>query len=92
VTRTARYSQVAEVIRRAFNLKRNGVRLLLENLKKIYRLRDLAVHPSGKVQEALLHPELGVGVEWTARLPERKLPVSDRLSSSCGHERVPFSL
>jgi hypothetical protein len=38
--------------------------LLLENLKKIYRLRDLAVHPSGKVQEALLHPELGVGVEW----------------------------
>ncbi len=62
--RTARYSQVAEVIRRAFNLKRNGVRLLLENLKKIYRLRDLAVHPSGKVQEAVLHPELGVGVEW----------------------------
>ena len=52
------------MIRRAFNLKRNGVRLLLENLKKIYRLRDLAVHPSGKVQEALLHPELGVGVEW----------------------------
>jgi hypothetical protein len=33
--RTARYSQVAEVIRRGFNLKRNGVRLLLENLKKI---------------------------------------------------------
>lgn len=62
--RTARYSQVAEVIRRSFNLKRNGMRLLLENLKKIYHLRDLAVHPSGKVQEALLHPELGVGVEW----------------------------
>lgn len=62
--RTARYSQVAEVIRRAFNLNRKGVRLLLEHLKKLYRLRDLAVHPSGKVQEALLHPELGVGVEW----------------------------
>ena len=46
--RTARYSQVAEIIRRAFNLKRNGVRQLLENLKKIYRLRDLAVHPPGK--------------------------------------------
>ena len=62
--RTPRHSQVGEVIRRAFNLKHNGVRLLLENLKKIYRLRDLAVHPSGKFQEALFHPELGVGVEW----------------------------
>ena len=49
---------VAEVIRRAFNLKRNGVHLLLENLKKIYRLRDLALHLSGKVQEAVSHSEL----------------------------------
>ena len=30
-------------MRRAFNLKRNELRLLLENLKKIYRLRDLAI-------------------------------------------------
>jgi hypothetical protein len=63
-SRTARYSQVTEVVRRAFRLKPNGVKTLRENLKQIYRLRDLAVHPSGKLQEAILHPELNVGVEW----------------------------
>jgi hypothetical protein len=62
--RTARYSQVTEVVRRAFKLKTDGTKTLRENLKQIYRLRDLAVHPSGRLQEAILHPELNVGVEW----------------------------
>ena len=62
--RTARYSQVAEVIRRAFTLKPAGAKVLRSNLKEIYRYRDMAVHPSGKIQAALLHPELNVGVEW----------------------------
>lgn len=62
--RTARYSQVTEVVRRAFKLKTNGTKTLRQSLKRIYRLRDLAVHPSGRLQEAILHPELNVGVEW----------------------------
>jgi hypothetical protein len=62
--RTARYAQVTEVVRRAFRLKPNGTKLLREHLKKIYRLRDLAVHPSGKIQAPIEHPELNVGVEW----------------------------
>jgi hypothetical protein len=62
--RTARYSQVTEVVRRAFRLKTNGTKTLRENLKQIYRFRDLAVHPSGKIQAPILHPELNVGVEW----------------------------
>ena len=62
--RTARYSQVAEVLRRGFGLKTKGAKLLRDNLKEIYRFRDLAVHPSGKIQAPLLHPELNVGVEW----------------------------
>jgi hypothetical protein len=62
--RTARYSQVTEVLRRGFRLKPKGVAALRQNLKEIYRLRDLAVHPSGKIQAAIPHPELGVGVEW----------------------------
>ena len=62
--RTARYSQVTEVIRRAFRLKPKGVAVLKERLKEIYRIRDLAVHPSGRIGEPLVHPELGVGVEW----------------------------
>ena len=62
--RTPRYSQVTEVLRRAFNLKPKGTKALRDNLKEIYRIRDLAVHPSGKVEAPIYHPELGVGVEW----------------------------
>lgn len=62
--RTASYSQVAEVLKRAFHLKPKGVASLRQNLKEIYRLRDLAVHPSGKIEAPILHPELGGGVEW----------------------------
>lgn len=62
--RTSRYSQVTEVLRRAFHLKTKGTAALRQNLKEIYRLRDLAVHPSGKIEAPILHPELNVGVEW----------------------------
>lgn len=62
--RTSRHSQVTEVLRRAFHLKPKGAAALRQNLKEIYRLRDLAVHPSGKIEAPILHPELNVGVEW----------------------------
>ncbi|MFO1431563.1 MAG: hypothetical protein U1F76_15700 [Candidatus Competibacteraceae bacterium] len=62
--RTSRYSQVTEVLRRAFHLKPKDTAALRQNLKEIYRLRDLAVHPSGKIEAPILHPELNVGVEW----------------------------
>ena len=62
--RTARYTQVAEVVRRAFSLKPKGAALLRANLKELYRYRDLAVHPSGKIEAPLLHPELNLGMEW----------------------------
>ncbi len=62
--RTPRYSQVTEVLRRAFHLKPKGTAALRQNLKEIYKLRDLAVHPSGKIEAPILHPEINVGVEW----------------------------
>ena len=62
--RTPRYSQVTEVLRRAFQLKTKGTAALRQNLKEIYRFRDLAVHPSGKIEAPIMHPELNVGVEW----------------------------
>lgn len=62
--RTARYTQVAEVVRRAFSLKQKGSSLLRKNLKVLYAYRDMAVHPSGKIVEPVLHPELGVRMEW----------------------------
>ncbi|GLS15704.1 hypothetical protein GCM10007935_31400 [Hydrogenophaga electricum] len=62
--RTARFSQVTEIVRRAFRLKPKGTAALRANLKEIYRVRDLAVHPSGKIEAPIYHPELDVGVEW----------------------------
>jgi hypothetical protein len=62
--RTARYSQVTETLRRAFHLKPEGTAVLRQNLREIYHLRDLAVHPSGKIEAPILHPEINVGVEW----------------------------
>lgn len=62
--RTPRYSQVAEVVRRGFALKPKGAKGLRSNLKEIFRYRDLAVHPSGKIEAPILHPELNLGMEW----------------------------
>jgi len=62
--RTARYSQVTEVVRRAFKLRPGAVAFLRATLRELYRFRDLAVHPSGKVQAAEHNPELDVGLEW----------------------------
>src|SRR5919106_477049 len=72
--RTARFSQVTEVIRRAFRLQPKGTGALRANLREIYRVRDLAVHPSGRIEAPIYHPELNVGVEWRFayfRLPTR---------------------
>ncbi len=62
--RTARYAQITEVLRRSFKLKPVGTKNLRQQLREIYRFRDMAVHPSGRVQVPVLHPELDVGVEW----------------------------
>lgn len=62
--RPSRYAQVAEVLRRAYKLKPKETAALRANVKEIYRVRDLAVHPSGEVDAAVYHRELDVGVEW----------------------------
>ena len=61
---TPRYIQVSEVMRRAFSLEPKHVSSLRQNLAEIFRFRDLAIDPSGKMDAQILHPELGVGVEW----------------------------
>ena len=62
--RTPRYAQISEVLRIAFTLKPKGFLVLRKNLQEIFKLRDLAIHPSGKIDLPILHPELQVGVEW----------------------------
>jgi hypothetical protein len=53
--RTARYTQVSETVRRTFTLKPKGASALRANLKEIYRYRDLAVHPSGRIEAPMHH-------------------------------------
>jgi hypothetical protein len=61
---TARYKQATEIIRRAFSLSPRHCVGLRNCLKEIFKFRDLAVHPLGNIREPVLHPELGIGVEW----------------------------
>jgi hypothetical protein len=62
--RTPRYIQISEVLGRAFSLEPKNVSGLRQALAEIFRFRDLAVDPSAKTDAQILHPELGVGVEW----------------------------
>lgn len=62
--KTARYKQIVEVIRSSFSIKPRNCVHLRQNIKEIFRLRDMAVHPSGNVSAPVFHPELQVGVEW----------------------------
>jgi len=62
--RIPRYSQISEVLRIAFSLTAKEASSLRQNLGEIFRFRDLAIDPSAKSVAPILHPELGVGVEW----------------------------
>ena len=62
---TARWKQVAEVLRRAFRVKPGeGARNLRQALKELYHYRDMAVHPSSAAAQVVLHPDLGQGTDW----------------------------
>lgn len=62
--RTARYVQVAEVLRRAFLIKKDPVCKLRAALKEIYGYRDKAVHPPSGITAPVLHPELNKVSDW----------------------------
>lgn len=62
--KTARHKQIAEVMRRAFVIDKNTFHQVRNYLNKIMSLRDMAVHPLGKIDEPILHPELNLGMEW----------------------------
>lgn len=62
--RTPRHMQIAEVLRRALSLTSKDAKNVRQNLGEILRFRDLSIDPSGKLDTPILHPVLGVGVEW----------------------------
>lgn len=59
----SRARHVAEQLRRSFGLKQAGTKQLREWLGYVYKLRNEAVHPNASFGNAVLHPQLQVGVE-----------------------------
>lgn len=62
--KTARYKQVGEVIRLAFNLNDKVSKNLREALKQNFHYRDLAVHPQGGTAPPQYHPDLNKATDW----------------------------
>ena len=62
--RTPRYAQIAEVLSRALSLTPKAAGSLRRNLGEIFRFRDLSIDPTEKVDAPILHPVLGIAVEW----------------------------
>lgn len=62
--RTARYKQIAETLRVGFKIKKEPYKNLRHILKQVTEWRDLSVHPSGKFEKPMYHPDLKVGTEW----------------------------
>ena len=59
-----RYARMSEILRRAFRLNNQDTVGLRKFLAGLYKLRDLAVHPSSQPRLPVKHEELGVLVEW----------------------------
>jgi hypothetical protein len=62
--RTARTVRICEILIRAFMITHPGRKILRENLEQVFKFRDYAVHPPARFREPIMHPDLGVGVEW----------------------------
>jgi hypothetical protein len=63
-SRAPRHVRIADVLSMAFSLEQKYSSGVRQALAEILRFRDLAIDPSGKMDAQVLHPELGVGVEW----------------------------
>lgn len=62
--RTARYRQVTEVLRRAFQVPPRSAVTLRADLREIFKWRDRAVHPSGVPSNPVRYAELSVDMDW----------------------------
>lgn len=60
----SRSGQVSQVFHRAFRYDPTVYSRLVVALKELYKIRDVAVHPSAGFQPPVHHDILGVGVEW----------------------------
>lgn len=62
--RTARETQIAEVVRRVYRLDAEMTAKFKQNLAAVFKYRDMAVHPSLELKQTCTRPDLPVGVDW----------------------------
>jgi hypothetical protein len=63
-SRAPRHVRVSDVLSMAFSLEQKYADGVRRAMAEIFRFRDLAIDPSAKADAQILHPELGVGVDW----------------------------
>lgn len=61
---TARYKQIAEVLRRAFPMPQKNAKRLRDIIKQNMSFRDKAIHPSSGATAPALHAELNKVTDW----------------------------
>jgi hypothetical protein len=62
--RLARYKQVAETLRWAWNVKPESAKVIRGALKQLYNFRDSAVHSPAEFRTSLMRSDIERGVEW----------------------------
>ena len=62
--KTGRGTQISEVVRRVYKFNNKVAKEIRTTIGQIIKYRDLAVHPSLKLKNALPRLDIGVGVDW----------------------------
>lgn len=62
--RTSRAKQIAEVVRRVYNLRKDTLASFKKGIGEIIQYRDWAVHPSLALKNACNRPDISEGVDW----------------------------
>lgn len=60
----ARYKQVAETFRWAWNIRPERAREIRDVLRQLYNVRDVATHAPAEFREPIHRPDIDRGVEW----------------------------
>ncbi len=62
--KTSRAARISEVLRRVFRLNGEDYKQIKKVVTETIKLRDLAVHPSHELKNALNRPDVPVGLDW----------------------------
>lgn len=64
IGRLARYKQVSETLRWAWNVRPHPAKQVREAIRQLYKFRDSAVHSPAEFRPAMLRKDINRGVEW----------------------------